>query len=103
MTIKTATTLLGYLQADKWIDAVLVLPPYKRSALELAKKVDKHYNTNFADDIEKVDILKIEGLFYSQKERLLFFIPNYYTNGTGMLKVLYRNLNEAESKRNYRF
>lgn len=39
----------------------------------------------------------MKGLFYSPKEKLLFYIPPYYTNGTGMLKVLYKNLQEAEA------
>jgi len=39
----------------------------------------------------------MQGLYYSTKEKILFYIPNYYTNGTGMLKVLYKNLQEAEA------
>lgn len=38
----------------------------------------------------------MEGLFYSTEEKILFYIPNHYTNGTGLLKVLYKNLQEAE-------
>ena len=39
----------------------------------------------------------MKGLFYSTTEKILFYIPRHYTNGTGMLKVLYKNLQEAES------
>lgn len=39
----------------------------------------------------------MQGLFYSTKEKILFYIPRNYTNGTGMLKVLYKNLQEAEA------
>jgi len=37
----------------------------------------------------------IEGLFYSTVEKKLFYIPTYYTHGTGMLKNLIKNLEEG--------
>jgi len=35
-------------------------------------------------------------LFYSVNEQLLFWIPNYYTHGTGKLDNLIKNLNEGK-------
>lgn len=37
-----------------------------------------------------------DGLFYSPSEKILFWIPAYYTNGTGMLENLIKNLKEGE-------
>ena len=43
------------------------------------------------------DTKPIEGLFYSKTDKKLFYIPNYYTHGTGMVKVLIENLKECEA------
>lgn len=45
---------------------------------------------------------EVKGLFYSSAEKKLFFIPDYYTNGTGSLSVLRKNLESSERVlRNY--
>jgi hypothetical protein len=36
-------------------------------------------------------------LFYSESEKLLFWIPNYYTHGNGYVDNLIKNLKEGES------
>jgi len=40
---------------------------------------------------------EIDGLFYSKKDKKLFFIPKYYTHGTGMLETLIENLEEGRN------
>lgn len=40
---------------------------------------------------------QIPGLYYSSKEKILFYIPNYYTNGTGLLNGLIENLKAGEA------
>ncbi len=40
---------------------------------------------------------QMEGLFYSVQDKKLFFIPNYYTHGTGTLENLRKNLSDGES------
>lgn len=40
---------------------------------------------------------QINGLFYSENDKQLFWIPNYYTNGSGGLTQLRKNLKEGES------
>lgn len=39
----------------------------------------------------------MEGLFYSTKEKKLFYIPPYYCHGTGELENLRKNLTDCES------
>ena len=39
----------------------------------------------------------MKGLFYFPKEKILLYIPDYYTNGTGILSNLIENLKAAES------
>ena len=41
--------------------------------------------------------VEIDGLFYSTTEKKLFFIPKYYTHGTGMLDNLIENLEEGKA------
>lgn len=38
----------------------------------------------------------MDRLYYDQKNKVLFHIPNYYTNGTGILSHLIPNLLSAE-------
>lgn len=40
----------------------------------------------------------MERLFYSPKEKLAFYIPNYYVDGTSMLDTIIENLQKERSK-----
>ncbi len=40
---------------------------------------------------------RVNGLFYSINDKKLFWIPNYYTNGSGNLEQLLKNLKEGKS------
>jgi len=39
----------------------------------------------------------MKRLFYSPPEKILFYIPNYYTKGSMLLDALYKNLKECEA------
>ena len=44
--------VLGYLDTPQWIDALSALPmKFRPSLLDLAKKVDRQYNTSFHDQM----------------------------------------------------
>jgi len=40
----------------------------------------------------------MERLFYSEVDKRLFYVPNYYTGGTGMLKDLRKGLEDGEAQ-----
>ena len=40
----------------------------------------------------------IQGLFYSQTEKIAFYVPNYYVDGTSMLDTIIENLQNERKK-----